>query len=207
MCSPALGRRSAWLLLDWLRSRSRPRESPCGQRPGRHPTVNPQLDAVKAPTGVFGTGTIWHVGSKQEYKTFSSISRKLQDGDVVEIDSGTYGCTEQSIVWTANNITVIGVDGRATFNATGCVITGDKGIFNPRGTNMIIDNIAFIGVQGPSRNDAGIRLDKRTRESVTVSGDALLNLSLQCCSPPRAPTPASSGHRAASRGRRHGIRA
>ena len=107
----------------------------------------------------FSVRAIWHVGSKQQYKTFSSISRKLHDGDVVEINSGTYGCTEQSIVWTANNITVIGVDGRATFNATGCVITGDKGIFNPGGTNMIIDNIAFIGVQGPSRNDAGIRLD------------------------------------------------
>jgi hypothetical protein len=123
------------------------------------PPYNPQLDAVKAPTGVFGTGKIWHVGSKQQNKSFAAISRQLQDGDVVEIDSGTYGCTEQSIVWSANNITVIGVDGRATFNATGCAITGDKGIFNPRGTNMIIDNIAFIGVQGPSRNDAGIRLD------------------------------------------------
>ncbi len=123
------------------------------------PPYNPQLDAVKAPTGVFGTGKIWRVGARQQYKTFSSISRQLQDGDVVEIDSGTYGCTEQSIVWTANNITVIGVDGQPIFNATGCTITGDKGIFNPRGTNMIIDNIAFIGVQGPSRNDAGIRLD------------------------------------------------
>jgi hypothetical protein len=136
-----------------------PANAPAAGVPDIIPPYNPQLDAVKAPTGVFGTGKVWHVGAKQQNKSFSSISRQLQDGDVVEIDSGTYGCTEQSIVWSANNITVIGVDGRATFNATGCAITGDKGIFNPRGTNMIIDNIAFIGVQGPSRNDAGIRLD------------------------------------------------
>jgi hypothetical protein len=123
------------------------------------PPYNPQLDAVKAPTGVFGAGKIWHVGPNEPDKTFSSIASKLHDGDVVEIDAGTYGCTEQSIVWNANNITVIGAGGRAVFDATGCIISRDKGIFNPRGTNMIIDNIAFIGAQGPSRNDAGIRLD------------------------------------------------
>lgn len=123
------------------------------------PPYNPQLDAVRAPTGVFGTGRVWQVGPNREYKTFSSIARQLHDGDVVEIDAGHYGCTEQSIIWTANNITVIGTGGQAVFNATGCTITRDKGIFNPGGTNMIIDNIGFIGVQGPSRNDAGIRLD------------------------------------------------
>jgi hypothetical protein len=126
---------------------------------GVMPPYNSQLDAVRAPAGVFGTGKIWHVGPNEQDKTFSSIAAKLQDGDVVEIDAGTYGCTEQSIVWSANNITVMGVGGRAIFDATGCVIARDKGIFNPRGTNMIIDNIAFIGAQGPSRNDAGIRLD------------------------------------------------
>jgi len=123
------------------------------------PPYDPQLDAVRAPTGVFGTGKVWQVGPNREYKTFSSIARQLHDGDVVEIDAGNYGCSEQSIIWTANNITVMGVGGRAVFNATGCTISRDKGIFNPGGTNMIIDNIAFIGVQGPSRNDAGIRLD------------------------------------------------
>jgi hypothetical protein len=123
------------------------------------PPYNPQLDAVKAPTGVFGTGKVWHVGPNEPDKTFSSITARLHDGDVVEIDAGSYGCSEQSIVWNANAITVVGVGGRAVFNATGCAITRDKGIFNPRGTNMIIDNIGFIGVQGPSRNDAGIRLD------------------------------------------------
>jgi len=123
------------------------------------PPYNPQLDAVRAPAGVFGTGKVWRVGPTEQYKTFSSIYKELQDGDVVEIDAGTYRCTEQSIAWSANDITVIGVGGRAILDATGCPISGDKGIFNPRGRNMIIDNIAFIGARGPSNNDAGIRLD------------------------------------------------
>ena len=123
------------------------------------PPYNPQLDAVRAPAGVFGAGKVWHVGPTEQYKTFSSIAKDLHDGDVVEVDAGTYRCTEQSIIWKANDITVIGVGGRAVFDATGCTIAGDKGIFNPRGRNMIIDNIAFIGARGPSNNDAGIRLD------------------------------------------------
>jgi hypothetical protein len=123
------------------------------------PPYDPQLDAVRPPSGVFGTGNVWRVGPTEEYKTFSSISRKLHDGDVVEIDAGTYRCTEQSIVWTANNVKVIGVGGRVVFDATGCPISGDKGIFNPRGRNVIIDNIALLGARGPSNNDAGIRLD------------------------------------------------
>jgi hypothetical protein len=123
------------------------------------PPYNSQLDAVRAPAGVFGTGKIWHVGPQERYKTFSAIAKQLQDGDVVEIAAGTYRCSEQSIVWTANNITVIGVGGRAVFDAAGCPIAGDKGIFNPRGHNMIIDNLAFLGARGPSNNAAGIRLD------------------------------------------------
>lgn len=123
------------------------------------PAYNPQLDAVRPPTGIWGTGKIWHVGPNEQYKSFAAISRNLSDGDVVEIDAGTYGCSEQSIIWYANNITVVGVGGRAVFDATGCAISGDKGIFNPRGTNMIIDNIEFMGVAGNSNNDAGIRLD------------------------------------------------
>src|ERR1700723_1193913 len=79
-----------------------PANAPAAGVPEIIPPYNPQLDAVKAPTGVFGTGKVWHVGAKQQNKSFSSISRQLQDGDVVEIDSGTYGCAEQSIVWSAN---------------------------------------------------------------------------------------------------------
>jgi hypothetical protein len=121
------------------------------------PAYNPQLDVVQAPT-TFGTGKVWQVGPTRTNKTFSSISRQLQDGDVVQIDSGTYVCDE-SAVWYANNITVMGVGGRPVFDASTCSLSGDKGIFNPRGTNMIIANIEFTGAHGASGNGAGIRLD------------------------------------------------
>ncbi len=123
------------------------------------PPYDPHLDAVHAPRGVFGTGKVWHVGPSQENKSFAAIARQLHDGDVVEIEAATYGCSEQSIVWYANNVTVVGVGGRPVFDLKGCGISGGKGIFNPRGINMIIDNIEFTGAAVGSRNGAGIRLD------------------------------------------------
>ena len=44
-------------------------------------------------------------------------------------------------------------------DATGCVITGRKGIWNPSGTNLIVDNIEFLGATVPDNNGAGIRYD------------------------------------------------
>ncbi len=123
------------------------------------PAFNPALDAVQAPSG-FGTGQIWHVGPTEQYKSFGAIAGQLKDGDIVEIDAATYKCgTDQSIVWYAKYITVVGVGGRPVFDASGCDLSGDKGIFNPRGDNYIIANIEFMGAHGPSGNDAGIRSD------------------------------------------------
>jgi hypothetical protein len=121
------------------------------------PVYDARFDAVHAPTG-FGTGNVWHVGPTREAKRLTDIAGRLAAGDVVEIDAGTYKC-EQSIVITASNITLIGIGGRAVFDATGCTITGDKGILNPRGTNLIVDNLEFVGAKGKSGNDAGIRYD------------------------------------------------
>src|SRR5579883_257493 len=121
------------------------------------PAFDPRLDLVRAPAG-FGTGRVWHVGPSRQFKKPSDVVKRVGDGDVVAIDAATYKC-DQSVRWTANNLTFIGVGGRPVLDATGCTIKGDKGIWNPSGANMIVDNIAFLGASGPSRNDAGIRYD------------------------------------------------
>lgn len=121
------------------------------------PAYDARFDAVHAPTG-FGSGKVWQVGPTREIKRLTDVVSKLAIGDVVEIDAGTYKC-EQSIVISPSNITLIGIGGRAVFDATGCTISGDKGILNPRGTNLIVDNLEFLGAKGKSGNDAGIRYD------------------------------------------------
>ena len=121
------------------------------------PPFNPALDAVHAPAG-FGTGKIWHVGPHRTYKRPRDVVGLVHNGDIVEIDAGTYKCV-QSVKWRANNLTLVGVGGRAIMDATGCRITGGKGIWNPRGNNLIVDNIGFTGARVPDQNGAGIRYD------------------------------------------------
>ena len=118
---------------------------------------DPQLDVVRAPDG-FGKGRVWHVGADRPYKKPSDVVRLLHDGDVVEIDAGRYAC-DTGVKWSANYLTLVGIGGRATMDATNCEITGDKGIWNPQGTGLLVANIDFIGASGPSGNDAGIRYD------------------------------------------------
>src|SRR5262249_29344686 len=71
------------------------------------PAFNPALDAVRPPN-VFGTGKVWHVGPTETYKAPSDVAGLVHDGDVVEIAAATYKC-DQSVRWTANNLTLIGV--------------------------------------------------------------------------------------------------
>lgn len=111
-----------------------------------------------AATEAFGSGQTWLVGPDREHKRLGAISRNLKDGDTVLIDAGVYKC-DTSIVWYANNVTVKGVNGRAVFDATGCSISGGKGILNPRGENLIIENLEFIGARVGDNNGAGIRYD------------------------------------------------
>ena len=121
------------------------------------PAYNPALDAVRPPTG-FGTGKIWHVGPTETYKKPSDVAGLVHDGDIVEIDAATYEC-DQSVRWTANNLTLVGIGGRAVLDATGCPISGGKGIWNPSGKNLVVANIEFLGAAVGDGNGAGIRYD------------------------------------------------
>lgn len=123
------------------------------------PPYDPRLDAVRAPTG-FGTGKVWQVGPTRQYKKPSEVVSLVADGDIVEIDAGVYKC-EQTVKWNKNFLTLIGVGGRAVMDATGCSISGGKGIWNPMATmhDMIVANIEFVGAKVSDANGAGIRYD------------------------------------------------
>jgi len=121
------------------------------------PPFNPELDAVQAPAS-FGTGRIWHVGPTRDYKKPSDVVRLVDDGDIVEIDAAIYKCDE-SVQWRANDLTLVGVGGRPVLDATGCSIRGGKGIWDPVGRNLIVDNISFVGAKVSSQNGAGIRYE------------------------------------------------
>lgn len=96
----------------------------------------------------------YRVGPDRKFKRPSEVSGLVKDGDVVEIDAGEY--RRDTTVWRQNNLTLIGVGGRAHLIADGADAEG-KAIWVIKGRNTTVENIEFSGASVPDKNGAGIR--------------------------------------------------
>ena len=112
----------------------------------------------------FGANRVLHVGPGRAYQTVSAASQAAQDGDVIEIDAGTYN--DDISVWRQNSITLRGVGGYAHLNATkqipytaGSDQQNGMGIWVTKGNNITVENIEFSGASVPDQNGAGIRAE------------------------------------------------
>ncbi len=95
--------------------------------------------------------TTLRVGPKERLKWPSMAAKEAQDGDTIEIAAGEYvDCT----LWTANNLTIRGVGGRAHIRDETC---GGKALWIINGENTTIENIEFSGMKVRDKNGAGIR--------------------------------------------------
>jgi hypothetical protein len=92
------------------------------------------------------------VGQGMEFSTISAAVAASHDGDVVQVQAGTY---TNDFATINTKITLEGVGGMVHMVATGN-IPNDKGILVTN-TDATIDHFEFSGAQGPSGNDAGIR--------------------------------------------------
>ncbi len=102
------------------------------------------------------SGRILKVGPSQTYTTLGDIQNKIQDGDTIEISSGSY--TGTLVFYQKNNITIRGVGGMVKLNAPEN-IPNDKGILVVGGSNLVIENIEFTGATSSGDNGAGIRFE------------------------------------------------
>ncbi len=84
----------------------------------------------------------------------SAAARVAKDGDTVEIAAAVY--KGDVAVWTQNDLTLKGVDGRPHLVADGRSAEA-KAIWVIRGNNVTVDNIEFSGAKVDDRNGAGIR--------------------------------------------------
>lgn len=102
------------------------------------------------------SATTIQVGPTRTYKTPAAAAAAANDGDVIEIDAGTYttGCVA---TWIDNNLTIRGVGGMARLNATGLSISNGKGIWVIQGDNTTVEYIEFTGARVADKNGAGIR--------------------------------------------------
>jgi hypothetical protein len=115
------------------------------------------ITVLRLTTAIEGAETAVHyVGPGKAIAAPSAAARVAKDGDVIEIEAGTYEADVAT--WTQNNLTIHGVGGRVYLKANGAHAAG-KGIWVISGRNTTIEDIVFSGARVPARNGAGIRLD------------------------------------------------
>ncbi|MBK9632736.1 MAG: peptidoglycan DD-metalloendopeptidase family protein [Saprospiraceae bacterium] len=102
------------------------------------------------------SATIWNVGPNKAYKKPSEVSNRVNDGDTVFIDAGTY--LQDVCVWRAHHLYIVGIGGKAHLKSEGKAY-GQKAIWVIQGDSTIIENIEFSECKVPDKNGAGIRLE------------------------------------------------
>lgn len=96
----------------------------------------------------------YQVGLTRTYTVPSQVASLVNDGDIVEIDSGDY--IGDVAVWNANNLILRGVGAYAHLRANGNYAEG-KAIWVIKGDNTTVENIEFSECAVPDNNGAGIR--------------------------------------------------
>jgi hypothetical protein len=94
------------------------------------------------------------VGAHREFTTIAEVARYARDGDTIEIDGGDY--VQDVASWPQSRIVLRGVNGTPRLIADGASSEG-KAIWVIKGTDVLVENVVFIGARVPGRNGAGIR--------------------------------------------------
>ena len=107
------------------------------------------------------------VGPGTTYSVPSAAAAVAQSGDVVKITAGDYRGDVAS--WSASNLTICGIGGRARLFADGNNY-GGKAIWVVTGSNITIDSLEFRNATVPDENGAGIRAEHGGNLRIVNSG-------------------------------------
>jgi hypothetical protein len=113
--------------------------------------VSPEM----MPQPAFKTKLL-QVGPSRAIKLPSQAAAMARTGDVVEIDPEAY--VGDVAVWTADNLTIRGVGGRAKLLAAG-QSAENKATWVIKGRNAVIEDIEFAEAVSTNGNGAGIRAE------------------------------------------------
>ncbi len=125
-----------------------------------HLSTEPATSAVAAYNTTGSAGTVLSVGAGEEYSTLAAAVAASQDGDIIQVQAGTY-TNDFSII--THSITIEGVGGMADFVATEPppnlkgILTVGTAITSP---NVTLENLELSGAaidDGDGGNGAGIR--------------------------------------------------
>ena len=109
-----------------------------------------------APSSMPITATVIRVGLEQKIKKIGDAARIAKDGDIIEIDAGSY--VRDVAIFTQRSLTIRGIGERPKLLADGAAAE-DKAIWVIRGGDISVENLEFVGARVPHRNGAGIRLE------------------------------------------------
>jgi len=110
--------------------------------------------ALLLAASALGAAT-WEVGPGKQYATPCQAVAVARDEDVIEIDArGRY--EGDVCVIAQSQLTLRGVNGRPILAAAGRSAQG-KAIWVIQGSNVLVENLEFVGAAVPDRNGAGIR--------------------------------------------------
>lgn len=104
-------------------------------------------------------GRIISVGPDGEVQRIAQAAEIAQDGDVVEIASGTY--VGDVAIWRQRRLTLRGVGARPVLVAGGRSAEA-KGIWVLKNGDFHVSNLEFRGSRVPDGNGAGIRFERGT---------------------------------------------
>jgi hypothetical protein len=113
-------------------------------------------DGCVATACDLATGRVLEVGAGKAYAKPSAAAAATVNGDVIKISAANY--LGDVTTWSANNLTICGVGGRAKLFANG-VNEGGKAIWVIRGNDVVVDNVEFHDAKVPDQNGAGIRAE------------------------------------------------
>ena len=99
----------------------------------------------------YSHGRVLRVGPGQSFQTLASAVAASQDGDTIQVQSGTY-INDFAIVTHA--VRIMGVGGKAHFVARGN-IPNDKAILIDQAPELVLENLEFSGAEVPDGNGAG----------------------------------------------------
>ncbi|MBN1770267.1 MAG: right-handed parallel beta-helix repeat-containing protein [Deltaproteobacteria bacterium] len=96
------------------------------------------------------------VGPGRTYAAPCAAAAAAADGDVIEIDAGTY--TADVCAIRPSRLTLRGVGGLARLDAGGADAEG-KAIWVIKGDDVVVENVEFLNCTVPDQNGAGIRAE------------------------------------------------